>query len=160
MLYNNSSAQVSTHVALDHLTYSTSTHSNHLDSSVKCDEHSRVGRWRFGLNNKLIQQTLWLTRPATYKKSKQWCFEKNRVMFRPHFDPFMGIWGIPDQHKNESLHKNDCCIVLSEIRYLKMHIKMLIGTLYIFEATSPCVASQARMFHKSTILSGIELALS
>ena len=42
-------------------------------------------------------------------------FEKNRVMFRPHFDPFIGIWGIPDQYKNESLHKTDYCNVLSDI---------------------------------------------
>ena len=35
-------------------------------------------------------------------------------MFRPNFGPFIGIWGIPDQNKNESLHKTDCCNVLSD----------------------------------------------
>ena len=34
-------------------------------------------------------------------------------MFRPHFDPFIGIWVIPDQHINESLHKTDYRNVLS-----------------------------------------------
>ena len=29
-------------------------------------------------------------------------------MFRPNFDPFIGIWGIPDQNKNESLNKTEC----------------------------------------------------
>ena len=41
-------------------------------------------------------------------------FEKNIVMFRPNCGPFIGICGIPDPNKNESLHKTDCCNVLSE----------------------------------------------
>ena len=56
----------------------------------------------------------WLTRPATYKKSEQSFFEKNIGIFRPNFDPFIDIWGFPDQNKNESLHKTDCCNVLSD----------------------------------------------
>ena len=48
-------------------------------------------------------------------KSPNTDFEKkNIVMFRPNFDPFIGIWGIPDQNKNESLHKTDCRNVLSD----------------------------------------------
>ena len=35
-------------------------------------------------------------------------------MFRANFDPFIGIWGSPDQNKNESLHKTDCRNVLSD----------------------------------------------
>ena len=50
----------------------------------------------------------------TIKKSKHRFFEKNIGMFRPNFDPFIDIWGSPDQNKNESLHKTDCCNVLSD----------------------------------------------
>ena len=36
----------------------------------------------------------------TIKSPKNDFFLKNIVMFRPNFDPFIGIWGIPDQNKN------------------------------------------------------------
>ena len=48
------------------------------------------------------------------KKSKPRIFEKNIVMFWPNFGPFIGIWGIPDENKNESLHKTECCNLLSD----------------------------------------------
>ena len=41
-------------------------------------------------------------------------FLKNIVMFSPNFDPLICIWGIPDQNNNDSLHKTDCCNVLSD----------------------------------------------
>ena len=41
-------------------------------------------------------------------------------MFRPNFDPLIGIWGIPYQNKNESLHKTDTCNVLSDW-WLEVH---------------------------------------
>ena len=39
-------------------------------------------------------------------------FGKNIVMFRFNFNPLTSIWGIPDQIKNESLHKTDCCQIV------------------------------------------------
>ena len=30
-------------------------------------------------------------------------------MFRPNSDKFRGIFGLPGQNQNESLHKTDCC---------------------------------------------------
>ena len=43
-------AQVSTHVALDHQTYSALAQHTQITWTVviKCDEPSRVGRWRLG----------------------------------------------------------------------------------------------------------------
>ena len=35
-------------------------------------------------------------------------------MFRPHFELFIDICGLPDQHKNESLHKTDFSNVVSD----------------------------------------------
>ena len=67
-----------------------------------------------------VKSPIWITRPATYKKSKQWFFEKNTVKFGPHFDLFKGIWGIHNQYKNENLHKTDCCNVLSDF-LLEVH---------------------------------------
>ena len=32
-----------------------------------------------------------LTRPASLKKSRQYIFEKNKVMFRPYLNPFIGV---------------------------------------------------------------------
>ena len=109
-------SQVSTHVALDHQTYSALAQHTQITwtAVLKCDEPSRVGRWRLGYITYQSNIHIWTTRPASYKKSKHWFFEKNIGMFRPNFDPFIGIWGSPDQNKNESLHKTDCCNVLSD----------------------------------------------
>ena len=52
--------------------------------------------------------------PATYKKSN------NIVMFWPIFDPLKGIWGIPDQNNDESLHKTDCFNLLSDC-WIEVH---------------------------------------
>ena len=30
-------------------------------------------------------------------------------MFMPNLDTFRGIFGLPSQNQNESLHKSDCC---------------------------------------------------
>ena len=43
-----------------------------------------------------IKQIDRLARPA---------YEKNIFMFRPNFDPLIGIWGVRDLYKIESLHK-------------------------------------------------------
>ena len=42
------------------------------------------------------------------------------VMLRPKLYPFIVIWVIADQNKNESLHKTDCCNVLSDC-WLEVH---------------------------------------
>ena len=34
-------------------------------------------------------------------------------MYRPNLDMFRGIFGLPGQNQNESLHKTDCFNVLS-----------------------------------------------
>ena len=51
--------QVSTHVALDHQTYSALDQHTQITwtAHLKCDEHSRVGRWKLGLHYIIIQQT-------------------------------------------------------------------------------------------------------
>ena len=36
------------------------------------------------------------------------------LKFRPNSDTFRGIFGLPGQNQNESLHKTDCCNVLSD----------------------------------------------
>ena len=41
-----------------------------------------------------------LTKTTSYIKSKQYVFEKNIVMFRPHLDQFRGTWGLPSQNKS------------------------------------------------------------
>ena len=68
---------------------------------LKCDEPSRVGRWRLGYITYLSNIHLWTTRPASYKKSKRRFFKNNKGMVRPNFDPVIGIWNSPDQNKNE-----------------------------------------------------------
>ena len=55
-----------------------------------------------------------LPRPATYIKSSHKSFEINKVMFRPHSNAFIGVWGIPDKNKSGSWHKTDYCIVVSD----------------------------------------------
>ena len=35
-------------------------------------------------------------------------------MFRPNSDTLRGIFGLPGQNQNKSLHKTDCCNVLSD----------------------------------------------
>ena len=42
-------------------------------------------------------------------------FGKKIVIFRPNLDPFIGIFGAPDQYKNSSLDKTDNCNVLSDL---------------------------------------------
>ena len=113
---------MSTHVALDHQTYSALAQHTQITwtAVLKCDEPSRVERWRLGYITYQSDIHIETTRPAIYKKFKLRFFEKNIVMFRPNFGPFKGIWGIPDENKNESLHKTDCCNVLSDCR-LEVH---------------------------------------
>ena len=54
-----------------------------------------------------------LSRPAWYKKLKQQTFEYNSDRFRTNLDPFVGVFRLPSGNNNESLHKTDCCNVLS-----------------------------------------------
>ena len=70
------------------------THSTHLRS---CPMHSLI---EVGLE-------ILFFFPATYKTSKQWSFEYNRVRLRANLDIFIGNLGFPDQNKNESLDKTD-----------------------------------------------------
>ena len=51
--------QVSTHVALDHQTYSALAQHTQITwtAQLKCDEHYRVERWRLGLHYIIIQHT-------------------------------------------------------------------------------------------------------
>ena len=74
----------------------------------------------FTLHNNPTFIYIYVTRPANYKKSKHYFFLKNIFMFRQNFDPFIGIWGISDQNKTESLHKTECYIVLSDC-WLEVH---------------------------------------
>ena len=50
-------------------------------------------------------------------------------MFRPNLEPFVGIWGIPDQYKSESLHKTDYCNVPSDffIKGTQRHLAAFSG---------------------------------
>ena len=54
------------------------------------------------------------TKPALYKKKPPYMFEINKIMFRPNLDMSRGIFGLPGRNKKESLHKTDCCNVLSD----------------------------------------------
>ena len=42
-------------------------------------------------------------------------FEINYIIIRLHLDMFIVICGLPDQYKNESWHKTDCCYVVSDL---------------------------------------------
>ena len=65
-------AQVSTHVALDHQTYSALAQHTQITwtAVLKCDEPSRVGRGRLGYITYQFNVQICTTRPASYKKSK------------------------------------------------------------------------------------------
>ena len=55
------------------------------------------------------------TRPALYEKKPAYMFKINKFIFRPHLDMSLGVFGLPEKtNKNESWHKTDCCIVLSD----------------------------------------------
>ena len=43
----------------------------------------------------------------------QYIFEKNNARFRPYLDLFRDFFKRPNKNNNESLHKTDCCDVLS-----------------------------------------------
>ena len=64
--------QVSTHVALDHQTYSALAQQTQITwtAVLKCDEPSRVGRWRLCYITYQSNIHIWTTRPAGYEKSK------------------------------------------------------------------------------------------
>ena len=66
-------SQVSTHVALDHQTYSALAQHTQITwtAVLNCDEPSRVGRWRFCYITYQSNIQLWTTRPSSYKKFKQ-----------------------------------------------------------------------------------------
>ena len=68
----SSPAQVSTHVALDHQTDSALAQHTQITSTavLKCDDPSRLGRWRLGYITYQSNIQIWTTRPASYKKSK------------------------------------------------------------------------------------------
>ena len=78
-----------------------------------------VGRCGVGITG-FFNIHIWITRPASYKKSKLYFFGKNRVMFRSHLDTVVGVWGVPDQNNNKSWHKPDCRNVLSDF-LLEVH---------------------------------------
>ena len=91
------------------------THLTNTDSRAPCN--TCITRWvgRGGVGIRCFSNIhLRLTRPSVLKKSKQYVFEKNMVMFTPNSDQFRGIWGPPSENKNESWHKTDRCNVLSE----------------------------------------------
>ena len=91
------------------------THLTNTDSRTPC--HTCMTRWvgRGGVGIRCFSNIhLRFTRPSVYKKSRQYVFEKNMVMFTPNSDQFRGIWGPPSENKNESWHKTDCCNVLSD----------------------------------------------
>ena len=47
------------------------------------------------------------TRPAFYKKTFQYRFEMNYIIFRFHLDTTRDFSGLPGENKNESWHKTD-----------------------------------------------------
>ena len=48
------------------------------------------------------------------KETKKQVWNKQNY-FRPHLDMSRGVFGLPGTNKNESLHKTDCCNVLSNL---------------------------------------------
>ena len=91
------------------------THLTNTDSRTPC--HTCMTRWvgRGGVGIRCFSNIqIRITRPSVYKKSRQYVFEKNMVMFTPNSDQFRGIWGPPSENKNESWHKTDCYNVLSD----------------------------------------------
>ena len=41
-------------------------------------------------------------------------FEIDKIMFRPNLGMSREVFGLPGRNKSESLHKTDCCNVLSD----------------------------------------------
>ena len=61
---------------------------------------SWVGRGKAGITG-FSNMHVMVTRPANLK-SRQYFFEKNIVLLRPHLDTLTDAKGVPDQNKNES----------------------------------------------------------
>ena len=68
------------------------THLTNIDSRTQC--HTCMTRWvgRGGVGIRCFSNIhLRFTRPSVYKKSRQYVFKKNMVMFTPNSDQFRGI---------------------------------------------------------------------
>ena len=52
------------------------------------------------------------TRPLIHRKTPTKRFEMNWILFRPNSDTLRGIFELPGQNQNKSLHKTDCCNVI------------------------------------------------
>ena len=94
------------------------THLTNTDSRTPC--HTCMTRWvgRGGVGIRCFSNIhLRFTRPSVYKKSRQYVFEKNMVMFKPNSDQFRGIWGPPSEKKMKADTKLTvvmCCQIIAK----------------------------------------------